>query len=95
MKTGRCVGRERGGQRVDDVGLDEVEARVALQMAKVAASAGVKVVEADHVRAVGEQGVAKMRPEEPGASGDEDGLLLPFFMARSFPVLALRQAQTL
>ena len=43
-----------------------------MQVGDVVPAAGGEVVEADHRVAAGEQVVAQVRAEEPGAAGDHD-----------------------
>jgi hypothetical protein len=63
-------------QGVDDVRVDQVEPGLALQVAQVLAAAGEEVVQADHVGAVGEQGVAEVGAQEPGPAGHENDAAL-------------------
>jgi hypothetical protein len=57
---------------VDNVGFDDLEPGLALEMAQVLLSSRTEVVEAKHVRALGQKSVTQMGAEETGPSGDED-----------------------
>ena len=50
----------------------QLEVRVVEQVLDVLAPAGEEVVQADDVVALGQQPVAEMGADEPGAAGDED-----------------------
>ena len=57
--------------RLGDIVLDELERRVGRQVRDVAATAGQQVVHADDLVAVAEEPLAKMRPDESRATGDD------------------------
>ena len=62
--------------------LDELERRAALEPAYVLAAAGLEIVEANDVRAVGKQAFAQVRPDESCASGDQRNLPLQCSLLR-------------
>ena len=66
-------------QRVDDVGFDQLEPRLALEVAQVPKPAGLEVVDAEDAVAFGDQGVAQVGTDEPGAAGDENDPTSPIF----------------
>src|SRR6202020_495759 len=63
---------------VDEVGRDDVDAEMrellgVADVLDVRQRSGLEVVDADHAVPAGEQLVAEMRAEEPGAAGDQAG----------------------
>ena len=68
--------QQGGWQRVADIGFDHLEAWLMRQMREVDAPAGEEAVEADHLRALGQQGVAEMRAEEPRPARDDGQIAL-------------------
>ena len=56
-----AAGAQAGGQGLDHIRIDHVEAWLALQMAKVLLPAGLKIVESDNMGAFGQEGVAQVR----------------------------------
>jgi hypothetical protein len=82
-------GREAAGQGIDDVVLDHVEARLALQVPQVRLPAGEEAVEADDASALAQEDVAQVGADEAGASGDEHELAC---LVRHHGPLSLRLA---
>ena len=56
---------------VDHVLLDQIESALALEVAQVLRAAGKEAVQADDARALLDQPVADVRPDEPGTAGDQ------------------------
>jgi hypothetical protein len=54
-----------------DIFLNEVEARIVLQVFEIMAAAGEQVVDDDYVPALAEQGITEMRAEKTGAAGHQ------------------------
>jgi hypothetical protein len=59
-------------ERLDHVVVRELEV-LAPKVIDVSQRRGLEVVHADHVMPLGEQVVAQVRADEPGAAGDHDG----------------------
>jgi hypothetical protein len=68
------LGPQAGRQRLDDVAVDQIETRLALEMAEVLLSSGLEIVEGDDVSAFTQKSIAQVRPEETGAARNEDVL---------------------
>ena len=58
-------------ERLGDIVLDELELRVADQVDDVAAMPGQQVVDADHLVALGQETLAKVRADESRPAGDD------------------------
>ena len=56
-------------------------------MGKIGAAAGEQIVDNNHAPAFAEEGVAKMRSQETGATGNESALLTHAFFAPFFKML--------
>ena len=55
----------------DDVPIDDLEPALFLQVRDVASAPGQEVIKADDTRALFDQAVAEVRPNEPGTPGDK------------------------
>src|SRR5207247_5229295 len=58
-------------ERLGQILVDEDEVGAVLDVLDVLQRARVEVVDADHAMALGQEVVAKVRPEEAGAAGDD------------------------
>ena len=61
-------------QRVNHIMFDEFEATLALEMREIVGTAGLQIVQANHLRAVADQPIAQMRTNEAGTAGYERNL---------------------
>ena len=71
VDVGNSGHQQPGGKLVDHVMLDETELRMMNEVPDILATPGQEVVEADDDRAVADQPVAEVRPDEPRAARDE------------------------
>ena len=78
LDPARAQARRQG---LDDVRVDHVEAGLAFQVTQILPSAGLEVVESDHVRAFRQKRVAQVRTKESRASSHQDELAFPVLHA--------------
>jgi hypothetical protein len=62
-------------KRFADIVFDELKAGLIAQMREVRAASGEQVVDCNHTPALTKQGIAKMRSQKTGATGDQSTLL--------------------
>jgi hypothetical protein len=61
-------------ERLADVFIYKIESGIARKVVNIRPPAGQQVVDADHTPAFTEQGIAKMRSKETGATGHQRAL---------------------
>ncbi len=64
---------------MNDVRVDDIEARLSLEVAQVGTPPGPKAVEADDVSAFREERIAQVGSEEPRSACNQDEPVFPVF----------------